>query len=194
MSKIDYDLRKIRGVAFDVDGVLSPSTVPMSENGEPMRMVNIKDGYAMQLAVKCGIKIAIITGARTPGIVARYNALGIHDVFLGASDKLPILAQWMSTNGLKREEVAFVGDDIPDLPCLRGVGLPWSCASRRGTSADVRAATAWPAIFSKKSSRPVANGSKMPRPSAGDCNSKIWNVLILTIKYFLPIRLAHRRT
>lgn len=124
MSKIDYDLRKIRGVAFDVDGVLSPSTVPMSENGEPMRMVNIKDGYAMQLAVKCGIKIAIITGARTPGIVARYNALGIHDVFLGASDKLPILAQWMSTNGLKREEVAFVGDDIPDLPCLRGVGLP----------------------------------------------------------------------
>lgn len=126
MSKIDYDLKQIRGVAFDVDGVLSPSTVPMSEKGEPMRMVNIKDGYAMQLAAKCGIKIAIITGARTPGIIGRYNALGIHDIFLGASDKLPVLAQWMNTNGLNRDEVAFVGDDIPDLPCLKAVGLPVS--------------------------------------------------------------------
>lgn len=124
MSKIDYDLRCIRGIAFDVDGVLSPSTIPMSEQGEPMRMVNIKDGYAMQFAVKCGLRIAIITGARTPGIISRYNALGIHDIFLGASDKLPVLAQWMSTNGLKKEEVAFVGDDIPDLPCLKAVGLP----------------------------------------------------------------------
>ncbi len=124
MSKIDYDLRLIRGVAFDVDGVLSPSTVPMSEQGEPMRMVNIKDGYAMQFAVKCGLRIAIITGARSTGIIGRYNALGIHDIFLGASDKLPVLAQWMSTNGLKKDEVAFVGDDIPDLPCLKAVGLP----------------------------------------------------------------------
>ncbi len=63
MSRINYDLRLIKAIAFDVDGVLSPSTIPLSHDGIPMRMVNIKDGYALQLAVKQGYKIAIITGA-----------------------------------------------------------------------------------------------------------------------------------
>ena len=62
MSSIAYDLTKIKAFAFDVDGVLSPSTIPMSTDGEPLRMVNIKDGYAMQLASKLGYKIAIFTG------------------------------------------------------------------------------------------------------------------------------------
>ena len=61
MSAIDYELSKIKGFAFDVDGVLSPSTIPLGEDGYPRRMVNIKDGYALQLAVKRGFKIAIIT-------------------------------------------------------------------------------------------------------------------------------------
>lgn len=64
MSRINYNLRKIKAVAFDVDGVLSPSTVPMDADGEPARMLNVKDGYAMQLAVKSGILLAIISGAR----------------------------------------------------------------------------------------------------------------------------------
>ena len=123
MSGINYDLTKIRGFAFDVDGVLSPSTIPMSEHGEPMRMVNIKDGYAMQLAAKKGLKMAIITGADTPSIAVRYNALGINDVYLKAADKLPLLDRWMDANGLLPEEVAYVGDDIPDIPALRRVGL-----------------------------------------------------------------------
>ncbi|MDE6198173.1 MAG: 3-deoxy-D-manno-octulosonate 8-phosphate phosphatase, partial [Muribaculaceae bacterium] len=73
MSRINYDLSKIRAIAFDIDGVLSPSTVPMSADGVPMRMANLKDGYAMQLAVKCGLKIAIITGANVPSIPGRFN-------------------------------------------------------------------------------------------------------------------------
>ena len=83
---IPYDLTKIRAAVFDVDGVLSPSTVPMNDAGVPMRMVNIKDGYAMQLAAKKGLKMAIITGADTPSIAVRYNALGINDVYLKAAD------------------------------------------------------------------------------------------------------------
>ena len=59
MSAIDYDLKKIKAFAFDVDGVLSPSTIPLSSEGEPLRMVNIKDGYALQLAVKYGYEIAL---------------------------------------------------------------------------------------------------------------------------------------
>lgn len=124
MSKVPYDLNKIRAVAFDVDGVLSPSTVPMSDDGEPMRMANIKDGYALQLAVKAGIKIAIFTGARSTNIVSRYKTLGIEDVYIACSHKLPELQKWMVENDLTTDEVAFVGDDIPDLPAMRAVGLP----------------------------------------------------------------------
>lgn len=124
MSGINYDLRKIKGVAFDIDGVLSPSTIPMSADGEPMRMVNIKDGYALQLAVKCGLKIAIITGGNTRATEVRYGALGVTDIFQKASKKLPVLQQWMADNGLIPDEVAYMGDDIPDLQCLREVGLP----------------------------------------------------------------------
>ena len=66
MSKINYDLSRIKAFAFDVDGVLSSDMVPLHPNGEPMRMVNIKDGYAIQLAVRLGYNIAIITGGRKP--------------------------------------------------------------------------------------------------------------------------------
>lgn len=123
MSRINYDLRLIRAFVFDVDGVLSPNVVPTRADGTPMRMVNIKDGYAMQLAVKHGYPIAIITGADTEAIRSRYAALGITDVFLKATEKLPILERWMSESGLAPAEVVYAGDDIPDLPCMRSVGL-----------------------------------------------------------------------
>lgn len=124
MSKINYDLTKIKGIAFDVDGVLSPSTIPMSAEGVPMRMANIKDGYAMQLAVKSGLKMAIISGADVPSITGRFSVIGLRDIFLGVADKLPVFEKWLQNNGLKAEEVAYVGDDIPDLPVLRACGLP----------------------------------------------------------------------
>lgn len=123
MSSINYDLKKIKGIAFDVDGVLSPSTIPLSPEGEPLRMVSIKDGYALQLAVKKGLKIAIITGGNTKAVDVRFRGLGIDDVFLGSSMKLPILQQWMEDNGLSADEVAFVGDDIPDIQAMQHVGL-----------------------------------------------------------------------
>lgn len=123
MSKIDHPLTNIRGVVFDVDGVLSPSLVPMSDDGVPMRMANLKDGYALQLAVKCGLKIAIITGANTESIRTRYSALGIHDIFLSSAQKLPILTKWMKDNDLHPDEVAYAGDDIPDIPPMQAVGL-----------------------------------------------------------------------
>lgn len=123
MSKIDYDLTKIKAVAFDVDGVLSPSCIPLGHDGTPQRMVNIKDGYALQLAVKRGLKLAIITGADTPSIKVRYEALGIKDVYLRAGKKIEILNEWMTCNGLSAEETAFVGDDIPDYQPMTSVGL-----------------------------------------------------------------------
>ncbi len=123
MSRINYDLKKIRGVAFDVDGVLSPATIPTSADGEPLRMVNIKDGYALQLAVKRGLKLAIITGGGSEGVRVRYAGLGIDDIYLRASRKVPLLREWMERHGLSADEVAYVGDDIPDLQAMKLVGL-----------------------------------------------------------------------
>ena len=111
MSKIDYNLKVIKGIVFDVDGVLSPSTVPLSPNGTPSRMVNVKDGYAMQLAVKMGYKIAIMTGADCEAYRTRLNSLGIKDVFLKTAIKITCLKTWIEANGLIPSEVAFVGDD-----------------------------------------------------------------------------------
>lgn len=124
MSAINYNLETIKAIAFDVDGVLSPSTIPLSVEGEPMRMVNIKDGYAIQLAVKRGLKLAIITGGKTHAVKVRFEGLGVTDIYIGAAQKLPVLQEWMDRYGLKPEQVAYVGDDIPDLPPMRRVGLP----------------------------------------------------------------------
>ena len=85
---INYDLTKIKAVFFDIDGVLSCETITQHPNGEPMRTVNIKDGYAIQLAVKCGLLIAIISGAKTDSIRIRYNGLGLKEVHLGVAVKI----------------------------------------------------------------------------------------------------------
>ncbi|MDE6340195.1 MAG: HAD hydrolase-like protein, partial [Muribaculaceae bacterium] len=124
MSGINYDLTKIKAFVFDVDGVLSPSVIPMSPEGEPLRMANIKDGYALQLAAKHNYKMAIITGGNAPAIQNRFSALGIKDIFQKASHKLEIFEKWISDNDLDPEEVIYIGDDIPDLKCMRVAGLP----------------------------------------------------------------------
>lgn len=128
MSGINYDLTKIKAFVFDVDGVLSPSVIPISEDGVPLRMANIKDGYALQLAAKYNYKMAIITGGDTPAVQKRFSVLGIKDIFLKASHKIEILEKWIADNNLTLEEVIYIGDDIPDLKCMRSVGLP--CAPR----------------------------------------------------------------
>ncbi len=123
---INYDLKKIRALFFDVDGVLSTETIEMHPNGEPMRTVNIKDGYALQHAVKCGLKIAIITGGKTENMRIRYEGLGIKDVFLGVSVKIKKYNELKEAYGLKDEEILYMGDDVPDYEVMKECGLPLS--------------------------------------------------------------------
>ena len=118
------DLTQIRGIAFDVDGVLSPSTIPMGADGMPCRMLNIKDGYAIQLAVKMGLNIAIISGCTVDAVRKRYEGLGMTDIYLGASVKMKVYEKVLAIHNLKDEEVMFMGDDIPDLEVMRRVGCP----------------------------------------------------------------------
>ena len=121
---INYDLNKIKAIIFDIDGVLSAETITLSPEGEPLRTVNIKDGYAIQLAVKLGLRIAIMTGAKTQAVRRRYEGLGVEDVYVGCSVKIKTYEEFLQKYGLADEEVIFMGDDIPDLEVMRRVGCP----------------------------------------------------------------------
>ena len=121
---INYDLSKIRAIFFDVDGVLSCETITQHPNGEPMRTVNIKDGYAMQHAVKCGLLLAIISGGKTEAVAKRYHGLGITEVHLGVKVKFLLYNELKEKYKLSDEEIAYVGDDIPDYEVLTKCGLP----------------------------------------------------------------------
>ena len=124
MSKIDYDLGRIKGLAFDVDGVLSADTIPLHPGGEPCRTVNIKDGYAIQLAVRKGFEVAIITGGRTEAVRQRFEGLGVQHIYMGASVKIVSFEEWLLATGLQADEILYMGDDIPDYEVMQRVGLP----------------------------------------------------------------------
>ncbi len=121
---INYDLQKIRAIIFDVDGVLSAETITLSATGEPLRTVNIKDGYAIQLAVKLGLRIAIMTGGNTEAVRLRYERLGVQDIYMGCSVKIQTYEQFLTNYGFTDEEVLYMGDDIPDLEIMQRVGCP----------------------------------------------------------------------
>ena len=129
MSTIKYDLTKIKAFLFDVDGVLSSDCIPLSENGDPLRTVNIKDGYALQLAVKQGYQVGIITGAYTENIRLRFERLGVQHIYLKSSVKLIDYEDFLRKTGLKDEDIAFAGDDIPDYAIMQRAGLPVAPAS-----------------------------------------------------------------
>ncbi len=121
---INYDLQKIRAIVFDLDGVLSKSTISLGIDGTPLRTVNIKDGYAIQLAVKMGLNIAMISGCKIDAVRKRYEGLGMKDIYLGAAVKIKVYEEFLAKHGLHEEEVMFMGDDIPDLEVMRRVGCP----------------------------------------------------------------------
>lgn len=121
---MNYDLNKIRAIIFDIDGVLSTSTISMDAEGQPVRSLNIKDGYAIQLAVKRGLMLAIITGGKTENVRLRYEGLGVQEVYIGVSMKLEVYEQLKQKYGLSDEEVIYVGDDIPDYEIMKQCGLP----------------------------------------------------------------------
>ena len=124
MSSINYDLNKIKAFVFDVDGVLSCDVVSLHPNGDPMRTVNIKDGYALQLAVKKGYQVAIITGGYTEAVKIRFSRLGITQIYMKSAVKVHDYRDFLEKTGLQPEEVMYAGDDIPDYEVMQLVGLP----------------------------------------------------------------------
>ncbi|GAL80201.1 KdsC family phosphatase [Algibacter lectus] len=117
-------LEHITTFVFDVDGVLTDGTVSVLTNGEMLRTMNVKDGYAIRSAVDKGYNLCIISGGKNDGVRIRLEGLGIKDIYLGAKNKIEQLDDYLTTNDIKSENVLYMGDDIPDFPVMKGIGLP----------------------------------------------------------------------
>ncbi len=121
-------LKDITTFIFDVDGVLTDGSVFVTENGEQSRAFNIKDGYALQLAVKCGYNVCTVSGSRSKSAVYRLNSLGIKDVYMGIHTKKEKVKIYFEEKHILPEKVIYMGDDIPDLEAMQLAGLP-ACPS-----------------------------------------------------------------
>lgn len=117
-------LPKVKAFIFDVDGVLTDGSVTLMPDGEQVRTMNIKDGYALQLAVKKGLKIAVITGGRSEMVRKRLNGLGITDVYLGSSEKMDAYNEFIAIHKIHPSEILYMGDDMPDYEVMKRVGVP----------------------------------------------------------------------
>jgi 3-deoxy-D-manno-octulosonate 8-phosphate phosphatase (KDO 8-P phosphatase) len=123
MTNLIPQMKEIKAFAFDIDGVLTKGDVLVNEEGQMLRSVNIKDGYAMQHAVKQGYPIAIISGGKSEGMRKRFEGLGLQHIYLGQDHKEAAFADFLSKVNLQPQQVAYMGDDMPDLPLIQQVGL-----------------------------------------------------------------------
>ncbi|MCX7550332.1 KdsC family phosphatase [Xanthomarina sp. F2636L] len=117
-------LEQITTLIFDVDGVLTNGTITVTTAGDMLRTMNIKDGYALKTAVDKGFHVCIISGGTNEGVRLRLEGLGITDIFLGAHNKIEQLNQYLEKHQIDLKNVLFMGDDIPDFPVMKLVGLP----------------------------------------------------------------------
>ncbi len=109
---------------FDVDGVLTDGSVFVSNEGEMLRTMNIRDGYALKAAVESGYHVCIISGGSNEGVRIRLRNLGITDIHLGTPDKVKTFKEYIDVYGINPEQVLYMGDDIPDYHVMKLVGLP----------------------------------------------------------------------
>lgn len=116
--------KPIRTFIFDVDGVLTDSHLLATEDGHLLRTVNIKDGYALQLAVKKGYNIWIISGGNSEAIKTRFINLGLQEVHIRVKDKKALLKDLADKHNLPLEHALYMGDDIPDYAVMQLCGLP----------------------------------------------------------------------
>ena len=118
--------KSIRTFVFDVDGVMTDGSVLVFETGEQVRRMSTRDGYCLQLAVKKGYRVVVISGGSSEGVRQRLQYLGIRDIFLNVHDKVALLDRYAREHGLEEKDMLYMGDDIPDYAAMMHVGL--ACA------------------------------------------------------------------
>lgn len=114
----------ITTLIFDVDGVLTNGIVTVYPDGQLLRQMNIKDGYALKAAVKAGFRVCIISGGTNEGVRTRLQNLGITDIYLGAHNKVLQYQELVEKYNLNPDTVMYMGDDLPDLPVMEKIGMP----------------------------------------------------------------------
>jgi 3-deoxy-D-manno-octulosonate 8-phosphate phosphatase (KDO 8-P phosphatase) len=124
MTNFKENLIKVRAFIFDIDGVLSLQTIGLNAFGVPNRTVNLRDGYALQFAVKKGYFIGVISGSSSKEYQRRLKLLGIKDIYLNSRSKLEHFNYFLKKYNLDRSEVLFMGDDIPDYQVMKEAGVP----------------------------------------------------------------------
>lgn len=115
---------EIDTLLFDVDGVMTDSSLHVLENGQLLRKMNTRDGYAIKAAVKAGLRVCIITGGKSEGVKIRLQNLGVTDIYVGIQDKLDTYEEYIDIYELDEDRILYMGDDLPDLAVMRRVGFP----------------------------------------------------------------------
>ncbi len=128
MENFKVKLNRVKAFIFDIDGVLTDGSVTLMPDGEQLRAMNIKDGYAIQLAVKKGYKIAVISGGKSESVRKRLNGLGVYDVYLGCDNKIETYNEFILTYEINPDEILYMGDDVPDYEVMKRIGVP-TCPS-----------------------------------------------------------------
>lgn len=126
---------QIQAFIFDVDGVLTDGTLLCLESGEQVRAFNIKDGFAIRQAIKKGYRVAVISGRKEEGVYKRLRSLDIEHIYLGIDDKEKIFDAYLTQQNLLPYQVAYMGDDVPDLKVMQRCGL---AACPADAAADIR--------------------------------------------------------
>lgn len=124
MQNFKEKLNRVNTFIFDVDGVLTNGKVILMPGGELTRSMNTRDGFAIQLAVKKGFNVAIITGGKSESVKVRLQKLGVKDIYLGVRNKKETMEDYIISNMLNKEEILYMGDDIPDYEAIQLAGVP----------------------------------------------------------------------
>lgn len=122
MSSFLQKIQNVTTFVFDVDGVFTDSSLLITESGELLRKMNVRDGYAIKMAIEAGYNIAIITGGSSEGVIKRLNGLGIKEIHSKIKDKLTVLNTFLADHKLSIDEILYMGDDEIDVPCLKVAG------------------------------------------------------------------------
>ncbi|OFY53208.1 MAG: 3-deoxy-D-manno-octulosonate 8-phosphate phosphatase [Bacteroidetes bacterium RBG_13_46_8] len=124
MSNLKEKFSRVKAFAFDVDGVFTNGNVLLHPGGEYVRMMNIKDGYAVQYSIKAGYPVAIITGSYSRMVKKRFAYLGVKDIYMRSEKKTEAFESFRKKHGLEAENILYMGDDIPDYQVMMQAGVP----------------------------------------------------------------------
>lgn len=124
MGNFKEDIARVKAFVFDVDGVMTDGGIIPTPDGDFIRRYHAKDGYAVAYAIRLGYKVCIISGGRGEMLRRRLEMLGVSQMYLNCMNKIAAIDEFIADNGLDADEVIYMGDDIPDLDCMRRVGIP----------------------------------------------------------------------